>query len=317
MPSRTSIFISAGVVFIVLVAVLFLFWPKASSSSAPLQSLIAASGNASSSSGSSLSPTPRQRTSPAAGLLSEKPPLANPPALTAAMDQLVAAGLIADASEAFAMLAQADSTSDSPIENEFLRFLADPTDANFRSLQSLTDAELRERRLDTVRTDPARRQELADSTRRLALRLLASAEYARTSGLVEPFRADEYLWGAAVSLSSLDTPELSTTLDSLIRRRLTQTLDDESRWGAEPLEKRTDPNAPDAAARHWVRGLLDLAMESASRSGDAAAFESYAQRYLNIPYADIPQNQESWQRSQSDRVQTWRNLLRTTQNAPR
>ncbi len=229
----------------------------------------------------------------------------------AAMQPLIDAGLAGDLPIAASLIGRmTDVDPNSPLQLAFDQLLTSPDAAAMTALLDASRNEFIQRSLDSVNGIKSDATDAAEPKRQILIRMLLGEEYARAQGQLSPAESDKALWEMTNITDSYGAePDLRAIAAQLVESRLTQTRDDEERWSRETPQQRAPDDSPDAALRHWTRGLLDYAMEQAARDGRTATFEDYAARYLALPIDGKPQFEESNRRYYEERVKQFRELL--------
>ena len=229
----------------------------------------------------------------------------------AAMQPLIDAGLAGDLPIAASLIGRmTDVDPNSPVELTFDQLLTSPDAAAMTAFLDAARNEFIQRALDSANRASSDRPDSAEPQRQVFIRMLLGVEFARAQGQLSPTESDKALWELTNIMDSRGAePDLRAIAAQLVESRLTQTRDDEERWSREAPEQRSPDDSPDAALRHWTRGLLDYAMEQAARDGRTATFDDYAARYLALPIDGKPQFEESNRRYYADRVKQFRELL--------
>lgn len=260
----------------------------------------------------------RTLTAPAAGNLEQPDPGSAPtvgfgrrdaieadPAVGSALQPLIAANLENELPRALGLIANLRAVdSNSKVESTFGELIADPNDTRMKAFMDAAATELRDRRLDFAHEGEPKRPEGEEPQRQLALRMVLAVQYARARGLMTAPEADKALWEATIQLESSGEADLHELLNRVVEDRLGETLADEQRW--DPVAREDDP---EAEARHWVRGMLDLAMEFAARDGRAEAFEGYAERYVRLGVPGTPEFRERDEQYRRERAREFRRVL--------
>jgi hypothetical protein len=231
-------------------------------------------------------------------------------AVRAAMEPLLLANLHADLPDAAAIIAGIESFNPgSAVERLFAALVADPTPESVRAFLDAANAELRERRFGDEPDPEPERPDASMPNRQVQLRMLLGVEYARARGLLDAPVADKSLFELASALASDGDDDLHAAAALIVEMRLQDTADDEARWASIPPDQVVEDNSFDARSRHWLRGLLEVAMENAAREGRAADFEAFASRYIALPRGGTPDSRERDRSYRQSRAESFRNRL--------
>lgn len=215
---------------------------------------------------------------------SRSPGRVPPEALSSSIQLLAEFRLFDRIPEAAAILGDLRPIDDaSMIDTAFAETVASPTPEGVGRLLTACRDEYAKRKMDAFNGRVSDRADSRESLQQIYLRMAIAVEQARVSGALTVAEADKCLWDLSTFTSFDEQDSLGDLFGAMVDRRLAESIEDEARWAATPLDQ-LDEESSDAASRHWVWAMLSGRMEDAAARGDEAAFKAYAERFLAIPH---------------------------------